>query len=77
MDRRKGEWGDSSEGVGGGKETTVKAMGVRETGGRVSGWKVTGAQVSQATGGKGDSLMRERESLITVCHQVTKLQARM
>ena len=30
MDRRKGEWGDSSEGVGGG-ETIVKAMGMRET----------------------------------------------
>ena len=29
-------------------------------GGRVSGGKVTGAQVSQATGGKGIRLMRER-----------------
>ena len=34
----------------------VKAMGVRETGG-----KVTGAQVSQEMGGKGDRLMSERE----------------
>ena len=32
MDRRKGSGGDSSEGVGG-KEMTVKAMGLRETGG--------------------------------------------
>ena len=40
----------------GGKETIVKAMGVRETGG-----KATGAQVSQETGGKGDRLMSERE----------------
>ena len=39
----------------------VKAMGVMETGGRVSKGKVTGAQVSQATGGKGDRLMSERE----------------
>ena len=31
------------------KETIVKVMGVRETGG-----KATGAQVSQETGGKGD-----------------------
>ena len=60
MDRRNGEWGDSREGVGG-KKTTVKAMGVRETGGRVSGGKATGAQVSQTTGGKGDRLMSERE----------------
>ena len=58
-------------------ETIVKAMGVRETGGRVSGGKATGAQVSQATGGKGDRLMSERESLITVCHQVTRLHNRM
>ena len=43
--------------VGGGKETIVKAVGVRETGG-----KATGAQVSQETGGKGEMLMRERES---------------
>ena len=28
---------------------------------RVSGGKVTGAQVSQAMGGKGDRLMSERE----------------
>ena len=35
---------------------------MRETGGRVSGGKATGAQVSQATGGKGDRLMSERES---------------
>ena len=39
----------------------MKAMGMKETGGKVSGWKVTGAQVSQETGGKGDSLMGERE----------------
>ena len=52
--------GDSREGVGG-KEAIVKAMGVRETGRRVSGGNVTGAQVSQATGGKGDRLMSERE----------------
>ena len=45
----------------GGKETIVKAMGVRETNGRVSGGKATGSQVSQATGGKGDRLMSERE----------------
>ena len=45
----------------------------------MSGGKATGAQVSQKTGGKGDRLMsdRERESLITVCHQVTRLQDRM
>ena len=60
MDQKKGEWGDSSEGVGG-TETVVKAKGVRETGGRVSGGKATGAQVSQATGRKGDRLMSERE----------------
>ena len=36
-----------------------------------------GTHVSQATGRKGDRLMSERESLITVCHQVTRLQARM
>ena len=47
--------GDSSEGVGG-KETIVKAMGVRETRG-----KATGAQVKQETGGKGKILMRERD----------------
>ena len=46
---------------GGGEETIVKAMGVRETGGKVSGGKATGAQVSQETGGKGDTLMSERE----------------
>ena len=40
----------------GGKETIVKAMGVRETGG-----KAMGAQVSQETGGKGEMLMRERD----------------
>ena len=34
---------------------------MRETGGSVSGGKATGAQVSQATGGKGDRLMNERE----------------
>ena len=56
----KGSGGDSSEG-GGGKETLVKAMGVRETGERVSGAKATGAQVSQAMGGKGGRLMSERE----------------
>ena len=52
-------------------------MGVRETGGKVSGGKATGAQVCQETGGKGDRLMSERESLIAVCHQVTRLQDRM
>ena len=63
MDRRKGSGGDSSEGVGvgGGKETIVKAMGVRKTGWKVSGGKATGAQVSQETGGIGDRLMRKRE----------------
>ena len=73
--------GSKERGVGGtvakesgGKETIVKAMGVRETGGKVSGGKVTGAQVSQATRGKGDRLMSERESLITVCHQVTRTE---
>ena len=45
----------------GDKETIVKAMGVMETGGRVSGGKATGAQASQETGGKGDKLMSERE----------------
>ena len=39
----------------------VKAMGVREPGGNLSGGKATGAQVSQATEGKGDRLMSERE----------------
>ena len=53
--------GDSSEGVGGGEETISKAVGVRETGGSVSGGKVTRVQVSQATGGKGDRLVSERE----------------
>ena len=67
----------AKESGGGGNETIVKAMGVRETGGKVSGGKATGAQVSQETGGKGDRLMSERESLITVCHQVTRLQDRM
>ena len=57
---------------GGGKEMIVKAMGVREM-----GRKATGVQVSQETGGKGDMLMRERESLITVCLQVTRLQDRL
>ncbi|KAI0213181.1 Prothrombin [Lamellibrachia satsuma] len=51
----------AKESGGGGKETIVKAMGVRETGGVVSGRKATGAQVSQETGGKGEMLMRERE----------------
>ena len=36
--------------------TVVKAIGVKETGG-----KATGLQVSQETGGKGDRLMSERE----------------
>ena len=58
---RKGSGGDSSEGVEVGEETMVKAMGVRETGGKMLGGKATGAQVSQATGGKGDGLMSERE----------------
>ncbi|KAI0217532.1 hypothetical protein LSAT2_030698 [Lamellibrachia satsuma] len=44
-----------------GKETIVKAMVVRETGGKVSEMKATGAQVNQETGGKGDRLMRERD----------------
>ena len=52
-------------------------MGVRETGGKVSGGKATVAQVSEDTGGKGDRLISERESLITVCHRVTRLQDRM
>ena len=47
---------------------------MRETGGKESGGKATGAQVSQETRGKSDRLMSERESLITVCHQVTRLQ---
>ena len=46
----------------GGKEKRVKAMGVRETGGKVSRGKVTGAQFCQETGGKGDRLMGEREN---------------
>ena len=49
---------------------------MRETGGRVSGGKAAGVQVSQAMGGKGDRLS-ERESLITVCLQVTRLQDRI
>ena len=44
------------------KEMRVKAMGVRETRGKVSGGKATGAQVSQETEGKGDRLMGERET---------------
>ena len=39
----------------------MKAMGVWETGLKVSGGKAMGVQVSQETGGKGDSLMGERE----------------
>ena len=39
----------------------VKAMGVRETGRKLSGGKATGVQVIQETGGKGDRLMGERE----------------
>ena len=69
--------GETVANESGGKETIVKATGVRETGGKVSGRKASGAQVSQETGGKGDRLMSERESLITVCHQVTRLQDRM
>ena len=42
------------------KETIVKAIGVRETGGKVSRGKVMGAQVNQHTGGKGDMLTDER-----------------
>ena len=34
---------------------------MRETGGNESGGKATGVQVSQATGGKGDRMMSERE----------------
>ena len=52
----EGGGGESCEGDEG-KETIVKAMGVRETGG-----KATGAQVSQETGGKGGRLMGERET---------------
>ena len=52
--------GDNSEGDVG-KETIVKAMGVRETGEKVSEGKATLAQVSQGTGGKGDRLMSETE----------------
>ena len=43
------------------KESRVKAMGVRETGGKMSGGIAKGAQVNQETGGKGDRLMGERE----------------
>ena len=46
---------------GGGKETIVKAIGVRETGGNVPGGKAMGVQVIQETGRKGDMLMSERE----------------
>ena len=77
MDRRKEEWGTLAKESGRGEETIVKAIGVRETAGKVSGGKATGAQVSQVTGGKDDRLMSERESLITVCHQVTRLQDRI
>ena len=66
-----------AEESGGGEETIVKAMRVRETEWKVSGGKATGAQVSQETGGKGERLMSERESLITFCHQVIRLQDRM
>ena len=45
--------GETVEESGGGKETIVKAMGVRKTGRKVPGGK--------ATGGKGDRLMSERE----------------
>ena len=55
-----GETVAKESGGGGGEETIVKAMGVRETGGKVSGGKATGAQVSQETGEKGDRLMSER-----------------
>ena len=50
---------------------------MRETGGKVSGGKAMGVQVSQDTGGNGDRLISERESMITVCHQVTRLQDRI
>ena len=60
-----------------GGETIVKAMGVRETGGKVSGGKATGAQVKQGDGRKSDRSMGERESLVTIYHQVTRLQDRM
>ena len=76
MEREVGET-VAKESGGGEEETIVKAMGVRETGRKVSRGKATGAQVSQETGGKGDRLMGERESLITVCYQVTRLQNRM
>ena len=60
-ERGVGETVAKESGWGRGKETIVKAMGVRETGGKVSGGKATGAQVSQETGGNGDRLMSERE----------------
>ena len=44
-----GETVAKETGVGGG--TRVNAMGVKETGGKVSGRKARGAQVSQKTGG--------------------------
>ena len=40
----------------------VNAMGVRDTGGKVSGGKAMGAQVSQKMGGKSDMLTGERET---------------
>ena len=52
----EGSVGGSSEGDGGGEETIVEVMGVRETGGKVYGGKAIGTQVSQEMGGKGDML---------------------
>ena len=46
---------------GGGKEMIVKAMGVRETGEKVSGGKAMGVLASQEPGLKGDRLMSKRE----------------
>ena len=39
----------------------MRVMGVREMGGRCQEGRGTGAQVSQETGGKRDTLMGERE----------------
>ena len=41
---------------------------MRETGGKVSGGKATGAQVSQAMGGKGDRLSEREPDNSPVCH---------
>ena len=39
----------------------MKAMGVREMGGKAKGMKVSGVQDSHEMGGKGDRLMGETE----------------